>query len=468
MTLLEPRPIPDLAGLGRVHFIAVGGVGMSGIADALLARGVTVSGCDQTDSETLRAVERQGATVFVGHDPAHLADVDTVVVSTAIHDDNPELIEARRRGLPVLHRSVALASLMAGHKVVSVAGSHGKTTTTAMCVSALQRAGRDPSYVIGGMILDSATGSHLGGGPEFVVEADESDGSFRQYPTSLAVITCVDADHLDNWGTPEHYAAGFAQFATAPGVELVILDGDDPGAARLGESLTAQGHTVRTYGQSDHCDVRLSEITVDDHTCQAVLTDGSWSGKVSLAVPGVHNLHNAAAAYCVGQALGADRDLVLQGLSGFHGTARRFQHLGQAGGVTVIDDYAHHPTEIAATIAAARAVADGARLVVCFQPHLFTRTRDFADNFGQVLAQADQVVVLDVYPAREEPIPGVTGELVADAIAAHGGSMHYVPQFADAVDALAGLVQPGDIVLTIGAGSVTTVGPALLARLGQP
>ena len=447
-----------------MHFIAIGGAGMSGVASGFLARGAHVSGSDQHDSEILAELAREGATVWVGHDPSHLENVDTVVVSSAVHEDNPELAEARRLGLPILHRSLALASLIGCRAAICVAGTHGKTTTSAMCVAGLAHAG-DPSYVIGGTMLDTGTGAHIGTCCAFIVEADESDGSFLQYPTQVAVITGIDADHLDNWGTPEHYAEGFEAFATGDSVGLVILDADNEGARKLGEKLRTQGRSVMTYGETEGCDVRLSDVSLNGFTSQALLTYGDWSAQLRVNLPGVHNLHNAAAAFCVGEVLETDRDEVVKDLASFHGTARRFQRVGEAGGITVIDDYAHHPTEVAATIAAARAVAGQGRVIVCFQPHLFSRTKIFADDFGTALARADQTVVLDVYPAREEPIEGVTGELVADAVRDHGGRVRYVPDIDDAADVLAGMAAPGDLLLTVGAGSVTTLGPVLLKRL---
>ena len=466
MTLIQPQPIPDFDSLGHVHFIAIGGAGMSAVASGFLARGAEVSGSDQHDSEVLGTLAQQGATVWVGHDPSHLAGVDTVVVSSAVHEDNPELAEARRRGLPILHRSLALSSLIGSREAICIAGTHGKTTTSAMCVVGLAHSG-DPSYVIGGTLLDTGTGAHIGTCCTFIVEADESDGSFLQYPTQVAVITGIDADHLDNWGTPEHYAQGFEQFATGDLVGLVILDADNDGARRLGEKLKAQGRAVLTYGESEGCDARLTEISLTGFGAEARLTYGDWSTRLRVNLPGVHNLHNAAAAFCVGEVLEVDRDDLIKDLASFHGTARRFQRVGEAGGITVIDDYAHHPTEVAATLAAARVAAGQGRVIVCFQPHLFSRTKIFADDFGAALAKADHAVVLDVYPAREEPIEGVTGELVADAVRAHGGAVTYVPSIEDAVDALIPLARPGDLVLTVGAGSVTTLGPVLLQRLEQ-
>ncbi|MCL2735341.1 MAG: UDP-N-acetylmuramate--L-alanine ligase [Propionibacteriaceae bacterium] len=465
MTLIQPQPIPDLDGVGNVHFIAIGGAGMSGVASCFLARGIHVSGSDQSDSPTLAALAQQGAQVHVGHDASLVAGADAVVVSSAIRPDNVELCEARRLGVPVWHRSVALAAVMTGREVVAVAGTHGKTTTTAMCVAGLQGAGEDPSYVIGGTVLDTGLGAHIGHDGPFVVEADESDGSFRQYPARIGVITGIEADHLDTWGTSDAYRDGFRAFATGAAMDCVVLDGDDPGAAELARELRDAGRTVMTYGQSHDCDVVLSQVEETETANQARISYGSWSGLVTLTVPGVHNLHNAAAAVCVGLRLGLDPERFLAGLAGFHGTARRFQRLGTVADVTVVDDYAHHPTEVEATIAAARVVAGTGRVVVCFQPHLFSRTLTFADAFGAALAQADEVMVLDVYPAREDPIEGVTGELVSRAVEAHGGRVTYIPDMADAVSVILDHVKPGDLVLTVGAGSVTTLGPQILAGL---
>jgi len=465
MPLINPSPIPAFSSLGHVHFIAIGGAGMSALASGFLQQGAQVSGSDQHESEALEQLRRQGARVWLGHDPSHLRDVDTVVVSSAVHEENPELAQARRLGLPVLHRSLALASLIGDREAVCVTGTHGKTTTSAMCVAALWR--DDPSYVIGATLLDTGAGAHIGRGRAFIVEADESDGSFLQYPTRVAVITSIDVDHLDNWGSADHYARGFEDFATGDTVSLVILDGDNIGARGLGQKLRAAGRAVMMYGESPDCDVRLTQISLNGFTSEALVNHGDWSGHMRIDLPGAHNLHNAAAAFCVGEALGQDKDSMLRGLASFQGTARRFQRVGEADGITVIDDYAHHPTEVAATIASARTVARGARVIVCFQPHLFSRTLLFADDFGAVLAKADHGVVLDIYPAREEPIEGVSGELVATAVTAHGGEVTYVPDFDDAVDALCSLIRPGDLVLTVGAGSVTEVGPRLLRRLEQ-
>jgi UDP-N-acetylmuramate--alanine ligase len=422
-----------------------------------------------------------------------MGPVDTVVYSSAIPADNVELVEARRRGLRIWHRSAALAALLLGAEAAGVAGSHGKTTTAAMCAVALMGAGFDPSYVVGAPLAAPAPegaaaspavaeqvgrrlagwpagqSARLGSGP-FVIEADESDGSFRQYPLSVAVVTAVEADHLDNWGDAVRYRQGFAAFARAPGLGLVVCAADDPGAAALAQGLRSEGRPVLTYGEAASADLRLTDVALAGGRprATAALPAGRRPGRtveLRLGVPGRHNLHNAAAALAVGWHWGADADQLTAALARFRGAERRFTVVGESRGVTVVDDYAHHPSEIRATLAAARSVAPAARLLACFQPHLFTRTRDFADAFGAALAEADWAVVTDVYPAREQPLPGVTGELVAAAVAAHGGRVDYVPDLADAPAALAALARPGDLVLTLGAGSVTTLGPAVLRRL---
>jgi UDP-N-acetylmuramate--alanine ligase len=467
MPLIEPVAVVPAAELGAVHFIAAGGAGMSGIAAMYAGLGVPTSGSDQVDSTALSALAADGVRTYVGHDPGQLGDADTVVVSSAVRENNPELAEARRRGLRVWHRSAALAALMVGRRGVAVTGTHGKTTTSAMIATLLTEAGADPSYVVGSPLTGTGRSYRLGGGEAFVVEADESDGSFRQYPAEIVVITNVEADHLDNWGTPANYAAGFVALATAEGVGAVVLSADDPGTRALAPAIRAAGKQVITFGESAEADVRLSELTFVGRGSSARLTADGDQGELTLTVPGRYNLLNAAAAYAVGRLLGVDGDALRAAAGRFAGTDRRFQPVGEVAGVRVFDDYAHHPTEVTATLTAARALVGAGRLVACFQPHLFTRTRDFADEFGQALALADQVVVLGIYPAREDPLPGVTGELVAAAVRSQLGvkAVRYAESLDDGVDVLAGVVGSGDVVVTIGAGSVTQIGPRLCAAL---
>jgi len=466
MALIEPVDLLPVSELGAVHFIAIGGAGMSPIAAMYAQLGVTVSGSDQADSPVLAQLGELGVRTFVGHDPAQLGDASTVIVSSAVRETNPELAEARRRGLRVWHRSAGLAALMLGRTGIAVTGTHGKTTTSAMTAVLLAGAGDDPSYVVGSPLSATGRADHLGTGDAFVVEADESDGSFRQYPAQVVVITNIEADHLDNWGTPERYAAGFVEMATAETVQTVVTSADDPGARALLPALHAAGKRVITFGAAADADVRISAVEYPVAGARAILTAADDTGPLVLAVPGEYNLRNAAAAYAAGLAIGCSGPLLREAASRFTGTLRRFQPVGEAGGVRVFDDYAHHPTEVAATLTAARGLAAGGRLVACFQPHLFTRTRDFADEFGSALILADEILVLGIYPSREDPLPGVTGRLVADAAEAGApGRVRYVETLAEAAPALAGLVREGDLVVTLGAGDVTRVGPDLVRLL---
>lgn len=461
MPLVSPVPLIPADELGAVHFIAIGGAGMSAVAALYADLGITVTGSDQADSPTLADLRERGIEVHVGHDPSHLEGADTVVVSSAVRDSNVELAEARRRGLRVWHRSAALGALMLGHRGVAVTGTHGKTTTSAMIATLLAECGADPSWVVGSPLTASGTSSHAGTGEAFVIEADESDGSFLQYPASIVVVTNVETDHLDNWGTPEAYAAGFRALALRHGVETVVVGADDPGTRALARAARAAGKRVLTVGESTDADIRLDGLSLDRSGGHVRLVASDDEGELSLRVPGRYNLLNAGLAYTVGRLLGLDGQSLRAAAPAFRGTHRRFQLVGEAAGITIVDDYAHHPTEVAATLSAARVYAGDNRVVACFQPHLFSRTLEFAAEFGAALARADVVVVLDVYPAREDPIPGVTGRLVADAVAAAGTEVHYTEAVADAPALLATLVRDGDLVVTLGAGDVTRVGPRL-------
>ena len=466
MGLVEPVPLLAPSELGRLHFVAAGGAGMSPVAGCYAALGLPVSGCDQVGSATLDKLARAGVDVHIGHDPAHVAGADTMVVSSAIRPENPELTTARAAGRRIWHRSAALGALMLGRAGIAVTGTHGKTTTSAMLFTALAAAGADPSAVLGAPLAATGQSCHIGTGDAFVIEADESDGSFLQYPAQTIVITNIEADHLDNWGTPQAYAAGFERLARGDDVRTVVLDVDDPGAARLAASVAGTAARLIGVGTDRGAEVRLSELAGDGPAARAVLRIGGQEHLLRLAVPGVHNLRDAALAVAAGWAHGADPAALLDGLASFTGAARRFQRVGEARGVRVVDDYAHHPTELAVVLRAARPLVGGGRLVACFQPHLFTRTRDFAPDFGVSLAGADLVVVTDVYAAREDPIPGVTGELVARGAAAAGARVVYEPDLAALPARLAGLVRDGDLVITLGAGDVTEIGPALLRELG--
>ncbi|MCP9276134.1 UDP-N-acetylmuramate--L-alanine ligase [Mycolicibacterium arenosum] len=464
----QPLP-PDLE---RVHMVGIGGAGMSGIARILLDRGGQVSGSDAKESRGVAALRARGATIRIGHDPAALDELPggpTVVVSTqaAIPQDNPELVEARRRGIPVIMRPVVLAKLMAGYTTVMVSGTHGKTTTTSMIVVALQRSGFDPSFAVGGDLGQAGTNAHHGSGSHFVAEADESDGSLLEYSPDVAVVTNVEADHLDFFGTEEAYAAIFDEFVgrLRPGGALVVCT-DDPGAAALAARSAERGVRVLRYGSGQDANLAGALIDWEQQGTGGVATiqlaaDDLPRG-VRLAVPGRHMALNALGATLAAVEAGADVDSVLDALAGFEGTRRRFEAVGTASGVRVFDDYAHHPTEVRVNLEALRAVAGEGRSIVVFQPHLYSRTETFAREFGEALSHADEVFVLDVYAAREQPIAGISGASVADHVTV---PVHYVPDFSAVAGRVASAVRPGDVVATMGAGDVTLLGREILAAV---
>ena len=476
MGLVTPvAPVP-LADLGRVHFTGIGGAGMSGIARIMIARGVTVSGSDSAGGDLLASLAALGADVHVGHAAANLAGADTVVVSSAIRPDNPELAAARAQGLRVLHRAAALASVMLGRRGVAVAGTHGKTTTTSMITTALRQCGTDPGYVIGGILTETGLGAEDGSGQLLVAEADESDGSFLMLSPEVAVVTCVEADHLDNYASLAEIEDAFAAFARriVPGGALITC-ADDPGARSLAAVARSLPVRVLTYGEAGDADYRITSVTPRGMRVglEVAAPGGAPPARLEVGVPGRHNALNAAAAYTAVLELGLPSALAGQaasGLAAYRGARRRMEPKGEAAGVTVLDSYAHHPTELAADLRAARDIGPGGRVIAVFQPHLFSRTRIFADRFGAALGLADEVFVLDVYAAREDPEPGVTGELVARAVP--GGRAVFLPDRAAVPDAVADIARPGDLVLTMGAGDVTALGPlivaALLARAGAP
>ena len=469
MRIPVPDAIPPANGLGAVHLVGIGGAGLSGIARLLLARGVHVSGSDAADSPTLRALAAEGATCHVGHAAENLGAAETVVVSTAVREDNPEVLEARRRGLRLLPRSAALESLLQGRDALAVAGTHGKTTTTALLTMALLAAGADPSYAVGGELTDTGTNAHNGSGRLFVVEADESDGAFLVYSPFAAVITSVDADHLDVWGTEAAYRAAFVRFLDrlADGGFLVVA-GDDPGARRLGAVAAARGIEVLPVGGSADDALRLEGTVVDGAGSRTrVHPAGPAALEVRLQVPGRHYAVDAALALAAGLRLGLPADRLLAGLAAFSGTGRRMQRVGEIDGVQVYDSYAHHPVEIAGDLQAARTLVGTGRLLVCFQPHLVSRVRAFGPAMGEALGAADEVVVLDVYAAREEPQPGIDGALVAQAVPLPAASVHVGLDPAAVPALLVDLARPGDLVLTLGAGDVTALAPRVLTELGR-
>ncbi len=479
----EPGGAEELTRLGRVHFLGLGGVGVSGIARIMQQRGIRISGSDAKDLPVMRELEAAGATVFVGYDATHLdtldadghGSVDTVIASSIAGPGNPEHDAAVERGLPVLHRSQGLAAAMSGHRVLAVAGTHGKTTTSSMAAMAFTHAGADPAFAVGAAVAGLGTNAEAGTGEWFIAEADESDGSLLNYRPRMAILTNVEADHLDHYGTADAVTRVFRDFiALLPADGVLVACADDPGARDAADwARDSAVAAVATYGSDPERDddlvlVDSSPIDREAGTGQRIALrwrDGSTT-ELTLALPGRHNALNAAAVLLAADHAGIERRTAARGLEEFRGTARRFEYRGRKAGVRVFDDYAHHPTEVAAAIAAGRSVAGDHRVHVLFQPHLFSRTRDFAAEFAEALSAADGVRVLPVYPAREEPIPGVDASLIADRVRTSlPGSGTVLADPAAAVASLVEHVLPGDVVLTMGAGDVTAQGAAVLEAL---
>lgn len=462
MTIKPDLSTPIPADLGAVHFVGIGGSGMSGIARLVLGAGHRVTGSDVRESDNITALRELGASIAIGHAAENLPDdVDTVVVTGALWQDNPEYRLALERGIPVLHRSQALASVIAGQRLVSVAGAHGKTTSTGMIISGLLALGEDPSFVNGGVIEELGTSSASGSGELFVVEADESDGSFLLYDTSVALITNVDPDHLDHYGSLEAFEQAFVDFADRAR-EFVVISSDDEGAKRVTARLSHE--RVLTFGEAADATVRVHSIETDGPVGFAVAYDGA-EYRARLRVPGRHNAINAAGAFAVLVGLGFDPAASLEGIARFAGTGRRFELHGTVDGVSVYDDYAHHPTEVAAALSAARTVVGDGRIIAVHQPHLYSRTRLFAKEFAEVLeTHADETVVLDVYGAREDPEPGVTGALVSERFE-HPERVAFIADWQDAADHTARIARPGDFVITLGCGDVYRIVPQILGSL---
>ncbi len=466
MSSPEIYTLAQLAKL-KIHFIGLGGAGMSGIARIMLAKGFAVSGSDKNDSSVLTSLKALGAKVFVGHMKENLADAQLVIISAAITENNPELVAAKQGGIPVVARANALAWLMSESTSVAVAGTHGKTTTTAMVTVALQSAGADPSFAIGGTINNAGTNAHSGSGSIFVAEADESDGSFLAYKPSGAIITNVELDHVDHFADEEAVFAVFEQFVDSikPGGFLVAC-GDDSGVKHLLSQIKRSDLKILLYGEDSNNDFRLDRINLAPTTSSAALTiTGRKIGELNLAVAGKHNLLNAVAAFAAGSAMGIAEDKLITGLKSFTGTRRRFELKGEVAGVKVIDDYGHHPTEITVTLIAAKNLAQSGRVLVVFQPHRYSRTAVFSHQFAEALANSDFTFLLEVYAASEQPIPGVSSLLIIKDM--KSDQAKFEPSMVQVVSEVAMMAKSGDVIITLGAGDVSSLGDPILQALSN-
>ena len=448
-----------LSGSQRIHIVGVGGAGMSGIAKLLAQLGHRVTGSDLKPSAILDSLGDTGVETWVGHHPERLSDADLVVASTAVPDSDPELQAARDTGLTVWRRPALLNALTSVMSTAGITGTHGKTTSSAMAVSAVRGCGSDPSFIVGGEIIALNTGAHLGDRDLLILEADEAFGTFRHLHLSGLLVTNIEADHLDYYGTVAALEEAFAQVATATdGPVLACID--DPGVRRLAERTEIIG-----YGTGDQATWHMTELSTGAGQVSFHLEGPGTAVDVVLPQPGPHIARNAAGVIALFAELGFDPACLAEGLGAFGGVRRRFEVKARSGGVTVIEDYAHHPTEVAVTVAAAREETPG-RLWVVFQPHRYTRTANLAPDFGKPLAGADRVIVTDVFAAGERPQPGVTGRIVAEAVAASGGSVEYIPHLADVSAALVHELEPGDTVVLMGAGDVAQIWPNLVEGRG--
>lgn len=453
------EPIPENP--GAVHFIGIGGAGMSGIAQLFVAAGITVTGSDIRATETVEALRANGVQITIGHAAANVGTADTLVVTGAIAEDNPEYVAAREYGLPIVHRAQALAWLTRSHRLIAVAGAHGKTTSTAMIVTALLTLNAEPSFVNGGVIRSLGVSAAPGTGELFVVEADESDGSFLLYDTAISLVTNVDPDHLDHFGSEQAFEDAFVTFASRAS-ERVVLSSDDARSKVVTERLGARA--ITTFGQDENADVRLHSVDTGRTVSFLLRYEGS-DYSTTLRVAGLHNAVNAAGAFGVLVALGYEPQRALDAIAGFEGTERRFELRGDVGGVSVYDDFAHHPTEIAAALSGARGVVGVGRLIPVFQPHLYTRTQDMADQFASVLQSlAEHTIIVPIYGARQDPLPGVTGRLIAERFT-DSAMVDYFDDWQQAADRAAELARPGDILIPMGGGDIYRIIPQLIAAL---
>jgi len=455
--------------LGTVHLIGIGGVGMSGLARLLLSRGIPVTGSELREWPALAGLRALGGTVHMRHDPSNLDGVDTVIYSTAIPADHLELVEARARGLRVLHRSEALAAAMVGRRTIAVAGTHGKTTTTSMVTLMLQHAGLDPSYVIGGEISEAGSNAHHGTGQYFVAEADESDRSFLLYDPYVAIVTNIDADHLNTYGDLAGLQRAFAEFARRTESDgFVVTCADDPGTRALTEELRGEGRAVHTYGESADADLRLSEIVSSAGGVRYLAhLDSTALGEISMPVPGRHLALNSAAAVLTAARLGLSVEAAIEELAAFPGVRRRFELKGTADGVRVYDEYAYHPTSITAAMSTLRDVAGHGRLIVVFQPYRVYRTRDFQAEIATALAIADEAIVLEVFGPGEVREPGEGGVALVGAIDLPTERKVFTPSWEDVPTEVARRAREGDVVVTMGAPPISLMGDELLAALND-
>jgi UDP-N-acetylmuramate--alanine ligase len=453
----ETDVVPPLAELGRVHIMGIAGAGMSGLARILLERGIAVSGCEARASTTVTGLRALGAEIEIGHSPRHLDGADTFVYTTAINPKQEEFVAARESGKPFLRRAAALAAALEDKRCVAIAGTHGKTTTTSLLTVGAQACGVDPSFAIGGNLYETGKNAHLGSGDLAIVEADESDGSFLLTRPTAAVVTNVEADHLENHGDLEGIFRAFELFIDRIDHNgLLLVCADDAGALRIAEYAREAGRRVRTYGESPAADIEVGDIsTLPDAVEFSISGPDIARRRVRVgALIGRHMALNAAAALAMAAELGLDLDAVTAAWASFGGVRRRFEPHGEAGGVRVYDDYAHHPTEIAASLTAAKTAAGDGRLIAVFQPGTYSRTQTFAREFARAMAIADIAVVMDIFPAREEPIPGVTGATISDLIELPPERVIYEPRFTEVAGRVAAVAQPGDLVITMGIGNV--------------
>ncbi len=448
----------------KIHFIGIGGAGMSGIARIMLAQGLSISGSDVKESTVTQNLATLGATIKIGHGAENVEGVDLIVLSTAIAQDNPEIVAAEKLGIPRISRAQALAILMAGKRSVAVAGTHGKTTTTSMLTVALQSAGLNPSFAIGGMINASGTNAYSGSGDIFVAEADESDGSFLAYKPLGAIITNIELDHVDHFSDLESIYALFEEFVDSiQAGGFLIACGDDPGVQELLRRVIRTDLTISTYGVGNH-DWQISREFLSPNSSVARLTHtGKVVGDLELHVPGAHNVLNAAAALAAGSALGISSASMLDGLATFTGSRRRFELKAEVDGIRIIDDYGHHPTEIRVTLETARRYVGDGKIYVIFQPHRYSRTQAFAREFAEALDLADEIYLLEVYAASEQPIPGVSSLLIASQM--NPAKVHFEPSMIEVVEAVAQKAAKGDVVMTLGAGDVSSLAPVIVKSL---